>query len=167
MTPTPIAYLRTKLQRLLRSRGRSPDDTDDLIQEAFLRLQLYCKDKPVKQSEAFLVRTALNLSVDERRRARNQVAMHTPVELLPLIDTGPPLDEILAAQQRLQRVKKAIDAMSPRLREVFILHRAEGYNYEQIGQQLGISKSTVEKHMAKAALFFDQWCTQENKESLK
>lgn len=165
MSTTPITFLRTKLQRLLRSRGRSPDDTDDLIQEAFLRLQLYCKDQAVEQSEAFLVRTALNLSVDERRRARHRTTVQTPVELLPLIDTSPPLEEIMAAQQRLQRVKKALDAMTPRLREVFILHRAEGYNYEQIGEQLGISKSTVEKHMAKAALFFDQWCIQESKES--
>jgi RNA polymerase sigma-70 factor (ECF subfamily) len=167
MPTTPIISLRTKLQRLLRSRGRSPDDTDDLIQEAFLRLQLYCKDRPVEQSEAFLVRTALNLSVDERRRAHNRTMVQTPVELLPLIDTGQPLDEILAVQQRLQRVKKALETMSPRLREVFILHRAEGYNYEQIGEQLGISKSTVEKHMAKAALFFDRWRIQESKESLE
>jgi DNA-directed RNA polymerase specialized sigma24 family protein len=42
-----IHLLVLKLRRLLRSRGRNVDDTDDLIQEAFLRLQMYCRDKSV------------------------------------------------------------------------------------------------------------------------
>ena len=156
-----IAYLRTKLRRLLRSRGRTPEDADDLIQEAFLRLQLYCQEKPVEHSEAFLVRTVLNLSVDERRSARSRTTSEASVEVLPLIDTRPPPEEVLATQQRLQRVMQALEALPPRAREVFILHRAEGYSYEQIGRQLGIARSTVEKHMAKAALFFDAWVDKE------
>jgi RNA polymerase sigma-70 factor (ECF subfamily) len=150
-----------KLRKLLRSRGRTVEDTDDLIQEAFLRLQLYCRDNPVEQTEAFLVRTALNLSVDDRRLAHNRLSVATPLEKLQLIDTRPAPDEVLAAQQRLQRVKQALENLSPRSREVFLLHRAEGYSYGQIGKSLGISVSTVEKHMAKAALFFDTWCNEE------
>lgn len=148
----------------MRSRGRTADDTDDLIQEAFLRLQLYCRDKPVKQPEAFLVRTALNLSVDERRRAHNRLTVAARVETLPLVDTRPAPDEVLATQQRLQQVKQALDALSPRAREVFLLHRAEGYSYGQIAERLGIGVSTVEKHMAKAVLFFDAWLDREGPE---
>jgi hypothetical protein len=33
-----------KLQRFLSSRGRSADDIDDLMQEAFLRLQVYGRE---------------------------------------------------------------------------------------------------------------------------
>lgn len=153
-----------KLRKLLRSRGRSADDADDLIQEAFLRLQLYCRDKPVEQPEAFLVRTALNLSIDGHRRASSRLTIVERVENLPLVDGAPPPDEVLAAQQRLQRVKQALDALNPRAREVFLLHRAEGYSYGQIAERLGISVSTVEKHMAKAALFFDAWLDREDRE---
>jgi len=66
---TELKLILLKLRRLLRSRGRSLDDTDDLIQEAFLRLQLYCRDHQVEQPEAFLVRTVLNLSTDLRMGA--------------------------------------------------------------------------------------------------
>jgi RNA polymerase sigma-70 factor (ECF subfamily) len=159
-----ISFLRLKLMRLLRSRGCSSDDTDDLIQEAFLRLQLYCQERTVEHSEAFLVRTVLNLSVDARRLARNRTTSAVPVELHPLVDSRPPPDEVLAAQQSLQRVRQALDALSPRVRDVFLMHRAEGYSYRQIADHLGIAVSTVEKHMAKAALFFDAWSSQERRD---
>lgn len=155
--------LLAKLRRLLRSRGRSADDADDLIQEAFLRLQLYCRDKPVEHTEAFLVRTALNLSVDDHRLARNRLTVGSPLESLSLLDARPPPDEVVATQQRLQRVRKALEALNPRAREVFLLHRAEGYSYGQIAERLGISVSTVEKHMARAALFFDAWSETEDR----
>lgn len=158
-----ITHLLIKLRRLLRSRGRTADDTDDLIQEAFLRLQCYCQEKTVEQPEAFLVRAALNLSIDERRRAHHRHTVAARVELLPLIDARPPPEEVLATQQRLERVKQALDALSPRAREVFIL-RAEGYSYGQIAEQLDLAVSTVEKHMAKAALFFDTWRNKEGEQ---
>jgi RNA polymerase sigma factor (sigma-70 family) len=162
MNPMTLALVR--LRKLLRSRGRTLDDADDLIQEAFLRLQLYCQDKPVEQPEAFLVRTALNLSIDERRSARYRHTVAAGVDTLQLVDTRPPPDEVFATQERLLRVKRALDALSPRAREVFLLHRAEGYSYGQIAERLGVSVSTVEKHMAKAALFFDAWLDQEAEE---
>jgi RNA polymerase sigma factor (sigma-70 family) len=162
MNPMTLAFVR--LRKLLRSRGRTVDDADDLIQEAFLRLQLYCQDKPVEQTEAFLVRTALNLSIDDRRSAHHRHTVAASVDTLQLIDTRPPPDEVLATQQRLLRVKQALDALSPRAREVFLLHRAEGYSYGQIAARLGVSVSTVEKHMAKAALFFDAWLDKEAQE---
>jgi RNA polymerase sigma factor (sigma-70 family) len=159
-----IGHVLIKLRKLLRSRGRNTDEADDLIQEAFLRLQLYCRDKPVEQPEAFLVRTALNLSIDGHRRASHRLTVAERVETLVLVDNRPLPDEVLAAQQRLQRVKHALDALNPRAREVFLLHRAEGYSYGQIAQRLGISVSTVEKHMAKAALFFAAWLDREEQE---
>jgi DNA-directed RNA polymerase specialized sigma24 family protein len=71
---------------LLRSRGRSIDDTEDLIQEAFLRLQVYCRDKDVAQTEAFLVRTALNLSIDQHRRATTAALVPGALDRMQLID---------------------------------------------------------------------------------
>jgi RNA polymerase sigma factor (sigma-70 family) len=159
-----VKPLLAKLRRLLRSRGRSVDDTDDLIQEAFLRLQLYCRHHEVRKTEAFLVRTALNLSADQHRRERRLVVDQDALDRLQLVDPGPPPDEVYAAQKRLQRWRAGLNALSPRRREVFLLNRVEGYSFPQIAERLGISLSMTEKHAAKAILFLTDWMDDEKDE---
>ena len=152
-----VKLLRIKLRRLLRSRGRSVDDTDDLIQEAFLRLQLYCREHAVQKPEAFLVRTALNLSADQGRRERRARIQPGALETLELIDPSPAPDAVYEGQKRLQHWMAGINALSPRQREVFLLNRTEGYSFIQIAERLGITLSMVEKHAAKAVLFLTDW----------
>jgi RNA polymerase sigma factor (sigma-70 family) len=156
-----VKPLLAKLRRLLRSRGRSVDDTDDLIQEAFLRLQLYCRNHEVRKTEAFLVRTALNLSADQHRRERRLVGGQDVLDKLTLVDPAPPPDEVYAAQKRLLRWRAGLNALSPRRREVFLLNRVEGYSFPQIAGKLGITLSMVEKHAAKAILFLTDWMDDE------
>jgi RNA polymerase sigma factor (sigma-70 family) len=158
-----VRLLMLKLRRLLRSRGRSIDDTDDLIQEAFLRLQLYCRDSKVKveQTEAFLVRTALNLSVDQHRRAQVAGVVSGGLDSMELIDPQPSPDAVCAAQDRLRHMKAGLANLSPRQREVFLLNRVEGFSFPQIAKELGVSMSMVEKHAAKAVLSMTNWMNDE------
>ncbi|SRR5258707_9088549 len=154
-----VRLLVLKLRRLLRSRGRSIDDTEDLIQEAFLRLQLYCRDSKVKveQTEAFLVRTALNLSVDQHRRAQVAAVVPGGLDAIELIDPQPSPDVVCAARDRLRHMKAGLANLSPRQREVFLLNRVEGFSFAQIAKELGVSMSMVEKHAAKAVLAMTNW----------
>lgn len=152
-----------KLRRLLRSRGRSIDDTEDLIQEAFLRLQAYCRDgkAQVERTEAFLVRTALNLSIDEHRRSRVSPFHAAGLAGIEVIDPRPTPDEVFAAQDRLRHMHKGLASLSPRQREVFLLNRVDGLSFVQIAAKLGVSLSMVEKHAAKAILAMTNWMDNE------
>lgn len=140
------------LRSLLRRQGQSRDDADDLIQEAFLRLHVYCQDGEVQQQEAFLTRTVLNLSVDLHRKAHRDLYTEEPVETLPIIDIRPTPDEDLAAAQRLTKAGAVLESLGPRTREIFLMHRLEGYGCSQIAAKFGISVSAVEKHIARAVL---------------
>jgi RNA polymerase sigma factor (sigma-70 family) len=152
-----IRPLFQKLRRLLRSRGRDVEDADDIIQEAFLRLQVYCREHTVEKPEAFLVRTALNLSIDRARHDRTQPVDYGVLENLALVDPTPGPDAVYAGQKRLLHWKRGLEALSPRRREVFLLNRLEGYSFVQISEQLNISLSMVEKHAARAVLFLTEW----------
>ncbi|MBL8264844.1 RNA polymerase sigma factor [Steroidobacter sp.] len=146
-----------KLRKLLRSRGRTRDDADDLIQEAFLRMERYCREHEVREPEAFLVRAVINLSVDERRSAHARHAGTARIETLPLVDPNPLPEKVLAAEQRVQRMKRGLQMLTPRVREVFLMNRLDGFSYPQIAQRLGITESAVEKHIAKASQFMWEW----------
>lgn len=152
-----VKLLFLKLRRLLYSRGHRQDDTDDLIQEAFLRLQQYHREHAVQHTEAFLVRTVLNLLTDQRRKGRLAVMVHGALETLPLIDPSPSLDAVCDGQKRLRHFKAGLRALSPRRREVFVLHRIEGHSFAQIAQKLGITVSMAEKHAARAMLYLGDW----------
>jgi RNA polymerase sigma factor (sigma-70 family) len=141
-----------QLRSLLRRKGQSRDDADDLIQEAFLRLHIYCQDEEVQQQDAFLTRTVLNLSVDMHRKSHRELYADEPLESLSLVDIRPTPDEDLAVSQRLTKVAGVLDRLGPRTRDIFLMHRVEGYGCAHIATRFGISLSAVEKHIARAVL---------------
>jgi RNA polymerase sigma factor (sigma-70 family) len=144
-------YFRRLLLLLLR-RGRTREEAEDLIQDAFLKMQEYCeRGGQVRQPEGFLVRTVLRLAANARRDAHRNLYCEEPVENLTLIvDTTPTPDEVLAGDQCLERMRDALDAVSRRTRDVFFMQRLDGLSYAQIAQRLGVSISAVEKHIATA-----------------
>jgi len=141
-----------RLQRILLRRGRTREDAEDLIQEAFLKMHEYCeKGGEVREPEGFLVRTVLRLSMNATRDAHRDLYAEQNVEELTLfIDTNPTPDEVLAGQQCLERMRDALDSVGPRTRDVFVMHRLTGLSYSQIAHHMGLSISAIEKHMARA-----------------
>jgi RNA polymerase sigma factor (sigma-70 family) len=157
-----VSSLILKLRKVLRRRGRTMDETDELIQEAFLRLQVYRRERHVNEPEAFLVRAVQNLHIDLlRSRAHRGTHVEADSVQIHLVDPRPSPVEVLAAHQRLQRLKEGLEALSPRTREIMLLHRIEGFSHAQIAARLGVTVSAVEKHIAKAALFLSDWMTEE------
>ncbi len=141
-----------RLRMLLLRRGRTREEAEDLIQDAFLKMQEYCeRGGQVRQPEGFLVRTVLRLAANARRDAPRTLYYEEPVENLTLIvDTTPTPDEVLAGDQCLERMRDALDAVSRRTRDVFFMQRLDGLSYAQIAQRIGVSISAVEKHIASA-----------------
>lgn len=145
-----------KLLRAVRRATRYRDDAEDLLHSAFLKLAEYRKKNEVQNPRAFLVRTAVNLAVDDARHQR--VRNETATEVLIEISADEPLQsEALAARERLRRVEEGLGQLSPRTREIFLMHRIDGLKYREIAARLGITVSAVEKHVAKAALFLTKW----------
>ena len=140
-----------RLQQMLRLRGATHEHAEDLVQEALLRLHIYTREGGrVQNQEAFLKRTAMNLAVDAHRHARRDRYEDAPVEELDLVDEGPTPDEVFVAEQRLTKMKDVLDRGNPRTREVFFMHRLQGFSHAEIATRLGISVSAVEKHVASA-----------------
>ena len=141
--------------KFLRRKGRSQEDAEDLIQEAMLRLHVYGRDTPVVNEEAFVRHAAHNLSIDQHRHNRPDLRKEVPIEDIedqnPLVAQEPTPENTIEAQQRLNRIKAVLDAVSPRTREIYFAHRA-GYSYAEIATHMDISNITISRHIARALL---------------
>ena len=147
----PLLVSVRKLKSMMRRRGSSPEDAEDLVQEAFMRLHVYCSEgNEVRSPEAFLARTAINLAVDAYHREHAHLYASESPEQLELADSSPTPEDILAAEQRFRRIQELLDGASRRTRDVLFMHRLHGLSYAQIAEHFDISVSAIEKHIANA-----------------
>jgi len=138
-----------KMRRVLYRRGQKREDIEDLMQDAFVRLLEYCEGgREVRDPEAVLVTTVQNLAINKARSRMRQRYADEPVEFLKIIDPSPEPFEVLAAAQRLSRMREVLQTLAPKTREVLFLQRLHGYSYAQIAESTGIPVSTIEKYVA-------------------
>jgi RNA polymerase sigma-70 factor (ECF subfamily) len=136
------------LMRQLRQRGRTREEAEDLIQEAYLRVYQYCERVEAREPERVLVRTVIRLAINDTRDRRRRAYSNQPIEELSLIDPSPSAEERIAAERCLDHLARTLETVAPRTREAFLLHRMDGLSYPQIARQMKISVSAVEKHIA-------------------
>jgi RNA polymerase sigma-70 factor (ECF subfamily) len=134
-------------------RGRTLEEAEDLVQEAYARLVEYRRSAKVRDEEAFLRRVVSNLAINQFHREQILSFAPEPLDQLDrqalLVDTSPGIERILNARQRVEQIEAMLSAVSRRTSEVFLAHRA-GFSYEEIASELGISTRTVKKHIARA-----------------
>jgi RNA polymerase sigma-70 factor (ECF subfamily) len=143
------------LLRQIVKRTRRKADAEDLLQAAYLRLMRYRKDHAVENVSGFLVKTAVNIGVDNYRRERFMAEIAP--EIGSASENSPLQDEVLAARNRLRRLEEGLARLPPRTRDIFLMHRLENLKYREIADRLEISASAVEKHIARAALALTEW----------
>ena len=139
------------LKRIARRTGGA-SNAEDLMHSAFVRMEEYRANRPVTNPAAFLVRTAVNIHIDDYRY-NQRVYGKTRSEPPDYIDLGTQADDLVAAKELLSRLVSGINQLPDRTREIFLMHRIDKLQYSHIAQRQGISVSAVEKHMAKAILF--------------
>jgi RNA polymerase sigma factor (sigma-70 family) len=145
------ARLRDQIARMTRR-----EDAEDLLHDAWLGLA----ERQVvgENPAALLARAAANRGLDAYRRER-RLGIPASIELAgeTIADRAPLQDEVLIARHRLERLRGGVEQLSPRTREILLMHRLDGRKYREIAEELGISQSAVEKHIAKAVLHLTDW----------
>ncbi|MES2099731.1 MAG: RNA polymerase sigma factor [Pseudomonadota bacterium] len=145
-----------RVRAALMRRGRTSHDADDLVQEAWVRLACYERERTVDKPEAFLMRTALNLSIDTHRM-RLSHGEEVLLDEVVLIDAAPNAEAVVLARERVERLGVCLARLSEKTRDIFLAHRIDGMSYQEIAQRNQLSISTVEKHIAKATLQVTGW----------
>lgn len=138
-----------ELQGYLRRRGATPELAADLTQEAFLRLLSAEAEARVKNAQAYLFRTAANLSVDWARRQRHLPMAHDPdAALAAVIDETPSAERLVISRQEIAVLEAALNELPASVRFIFFA-RLDGMTFAAIGRRLGISPNTVFSQMTR------------------
>ena len=128
--------------------SRSPDLSEDLLQECFERLIDYSMTREIDERtlRAFLYRTAHNLFVNhcvkQSRRSAADIDAHA--EVLGAEDAT---HEKLAAEEMEQRISRFLGSLPAEDRSMFVMHREFGKTYDEIADASGVSSRTVRRRM--------------------
>ncbi len=146
-----------KARRAVLRKGVLSQDADDLIQEAFLRVQAYEQREVVKSREAMLVTTAVNLSRDKARRRKAAPFVDVASDFLPVADDAPSAEEAMQAQAKLRRAAEGLDRLPERTRRMLLTRRLDGTSFEQIALAEGMTPAAVQKQIIRATLELKKW----------
>jgi RNA polymerase sigma-70 factor (ECF subfamily) len=121
---------------------------EDLLQETLLRLHKAApRYVPQATVRTFLYTIARNLALNFRRDARPSVALE-PGES----ERAPDLPDPLESEERSDRVRRAVEALSEPLRDVVLLRHYQGLPFREIAQVLQIPEGTAMRRMSDALL---------------
>lgn len=142
---------RGAMKRWLSSRSSMQSaDLDDVAQEVFLRLLRYSDDAVVEYPQSYLFRIATNVVNEWRERARNSLP-HDDVWLSDLqIEPDAEPESTVEHDLVNQHVRRAVNRLPPRQRQVLLLHIREDLTYKQIAAKLKLTPRVVRRDIARA-----------------
>jgi len=133
-------------------------DVDDVIQEAYTVLAARETTSDIRHPRAYLFQIAHSIVVRHVRRAR-VVSIQAADDLEgfdPADDAASP-EQAVIDRDELRRLAEAIAAMPGQTRQAFIFRRVHGLPQREIAARMGLSESTVEKHIARGVRFLIDW----------
>jgi len=141
---------RAQLARVV-SRIVPPHEVEDVVQETYVRVCQYGLRGEVREPRALMVKTARNLALDHVKRAEVRLADSIVDDEeggleASLVDS--PLRQAVSDQE-FSQFCEAVRQLPLQCRKVFVLKKVYGYSQREIVKEIGLSESTVEKHVAR------------------
>ncbi|WP_314916012.1 sigma-70 family RNA polymerase sigma factor [Pseudomonas helleri] len=137
------------LKSWLRARLGNASDAADLAQDTFVRLLASRDIEQIREPRTYLSAIARALMIDKfRRRALEQaycdaLALHPePMDISP--------EKRLLILETLVAIDSMLDGLGERTRQIFLSVQLEGLSYVATGKRLGVSVTTVKKHVIRA-----------------
>lgn len=153
-----LVYHYDDLVNYVRRRFGDRHFAQDVVHDVCVEIMERPPGAAVQTPIAFLRRLSRNRAIDRYRQHQMQQAHASHMQhTLPHahhVDGA----HVLHFAQRLQALKQTIEALPPRQRQVFLLHRLHDMPQQEIATELGISRNMVTQHFTKAmASIYRNW----------
>jgi RNA polymerase sigma-70 factor, ECF subfamily len=150
-----------KLFRIAQSVTHNREDSQDAVQEAFLKAYQHLAEfREDSQFSTWLIRITLNQSLMKLRKQRaiREVSLDeefgTDEDMLPreILDWAPNPEQLYRTSELRDILIKTIEELRPILRTVFVLQDLEGLSTDQTAQVLNLSHAAVKSRLWRARL---------------
>lgn len=122
-------------------------DQDDLVQETYAALAR--EWRTVRNPRGFMFTVARNVLIGHLRHKRIvNIVTIADLEKLSVIDGQASGEQALVGREELSMLQQALAALPERCRQVLMLRKIEGLPQREVAARLGLSESTVEKHVS-------------------
>jgi len=127
-----------------------PHLAEDLVQEVFLKIwKIREHINPQQSFPAFLYRISRNMAFNTIKKIASEEKLQAQV-MTELRNNCESAENKLLWQQYEEILRNAVEQLPKQRQKVFKLCRTEGKTYEEVAQELGISRNTVKEHMVLA-----------------
>ena len=150
-----------KLLRIAQSVTHNSEDSEDAVQEAFLKaFQNLDQFRGDSQFSTWLIRITLNQSLMKlrKRRATREVALDEDLQSngdefpMEVIDWAPNPEQLYWATELRDILISALRELRPTLRTVFVLRDIEGLSIDQTAKVLNLSPTAVKARLWRVRL---------------
>ncbi len=153
---------RLELKRVIAARFKLAHEAEDVVQDAFHNMLRAQNIEELENPAAYLYQTASNLALNRIRKQRN----HHRYLQCQLVDDEAEQDFLTpdrheGARRDLARLESVLAKLPEKYRRTFLLSRQQEKTYREISELLGISESTVEKHIIKTLKFLREHLQEE------
>jgi RNA polymerase sigma factor (sigma-70 family) len=152
-SPVQAAFLKYEraLKRVIARITRSHDAASDIAQDVFLRVLAAEQTTLIANAKAYIFEAARNAALTELTRRSRVVLAAVEDALNPVVpDSELSAEAVIMGQERLKLFCEAVDQLPPQCRTVFVMCKVQGKSHREIASSLGISESTIEKHVGTA-----------------
>ncbi|HQS46946.1 MAG TPA: sigma-70 family RNA polymerase sigma factor [Xanthobacteraceae bacterium] len=141
-------------------RRRLPDGhtASNMVQDTFLNVQEHPETR-IHDLRAYLYAIASNLLINHHKReALRRTETMAPEAFMQIVADEPSPEDIVDVRLQLERVHALVQELPRRTQEIFVLNRIEGLTHADVARHLGISESSVQKHLATASPIWRAAC---------
>jgi RNA polymerase sigma factor (sigma-70 family) len=152
---TLIDALYRKYHRMLRAfllrRHVGEEEAADIVQETYWRILKAGDPETIRYPRAFLLQVASRVLLNHEKHRRAGVEQHAvDIESVEVEADEPSAYRRLRGEQEWAIVRTALEELSPKCREVFVMNRFEHLSYAEISTELDLSISMIEKYVSQA-----------------
>ncbi len=141
-----------RLRRFLSLRLRNAADVPDLAQEVFLRLLRVEGYESIRSPEAYLFTIASHVIHQYAVRRSSEPVSVDVADVFSELRTPASEDpsDQAAQAQRLDELERMLGLLPARFATALVLHRVAGYSVQEVADELGVSRESAKKYLARA-----------------